>query len=48
MGIKVVPVLSDPEGGWDGATGYVQDAFKAGEALDKPEGVVAVIAGQYV
>mmetsp|Transcript_6362 Transcript_6362/g.16417 ORF Transcript_6362/g.16417 Transcript_6362/m.16417 type:complete len:327 (+) Transcript_6362:1-981(+) len=47
MGIKVVPVLSDPAGSWSGASGYVQDAFKAGESLDKPQGVVAVIAGQY-
>ena len=47
MGIRVVPVLSEPESGWEGAKGYVQDSFKTTEKLEDPEGVVAVIAGQY-
>lgn len=46
-GIRVVPVLSEPESGWEGAKGYVQDSFKTAEKLEDPKGVVAVIAGQY-
>jgi NAD(P)H-flavin reductase len=45
LGIKVVPVLSEPESGWQGAKGYVQDSFKTAEKVD--ESTVAVIAGQY-
>lgn len=47
QGIRVVPVLSEPDSEWKGESGYVQDSFKSKEKLDKPEASVAVIAGQY-
>ena len=45
MGIKVLPVLSDPLSGWSGHTGYVQDSFKSKSDIVKPNDIVAVAAG---
>ncbi|QDZ18158.1 putative FAD/NAD(P)-binding oxidoreductase [Chloropicon primus] len=47
LGVKVIPVLSEPGSDWQGDSGYVQDTFKANEKLEEPQGVVAIIAGQY-
>jgi NAD(P)H-flavin reductase len=44
-GVDVTPVISKPEGtGWDGATGYVQDAAKAA-GFKKPASTAILLCG---
>ncbi|CAH8389050.1 unnamed protein product [Eruca vesicaria subsp. sativa] len=45
-GVKVVPVLSQPDDGWTGETGYVQAAFARAKQVSKPEAAGAVLCGQ--
>ena len=48
MGVKVVPVMSDPPKDWSGDTGYVQNVFKdKADISTNPDGIVAFCAGQY-
>jgi len=42
-GVEVVPVLSKPEAGWSGRTGYVQQAFQE----DEERGEGFVLAGKH-
>jgi NAD(P)H-flavin reductase len=45
-GVKVVPVLSQPDDGWKGETGYVQAAFARAKQLSAPKATGAVLCGQ--
>ncbi|XP_010527754.1 PREDICTED: fruit protein pKIWI502 [Tarenaya hassleriana] len=45
-GMKVVPVLSQPEDGWAGETGYVQAAFARAKQLSSPQATGVVLCGQ--
>ncbi|KAK8647638.1 hypothetical protein V6N13_121368 [Hibiscus sabdariffa] len=45
-GVKVVPVLSQPDDGWAGESGYVQAAFAKAKQIYSPKGTGAVICGQ--
>ncbi|KAJ9163287.1 hypothetical protein P3X46_022968 [Hevea brasiliensis] len=45
-GVKIVPVLSQPEGSWTGETGYVQAAFSRAKKIDSPLAAGAVLCGQ--
>ncbi|KAG2319860.1 hypothetical protein Bca52824_013073 [Brassica carinata] len=45
-GVKVVPVLSQPDDGWKGETGYVQAAFARAKQVSKPEATGVVLCGQ--
>ncbi|KAE8692358.1 hypothetical protein F3Y22_tig00110840pilonHSYRG00153 [Hibiscus syriacus] len=45
-GVKVVPVISQPDDGWTGESGYVQAAFARAKQIDSPKGTGAVICGQ--
>ncbi|KAJ0247977.1 hypothetical protein HA466_0163540 [Hirschfeldia incana] len=45
-GVKVVPVLSQPDDGWTGETGYVQAAFARAKQVSKPEATGVVLCGQ--
>ncbi|CAN7020809.1 hypothetical protein IGI04_022253 [Brassica rapa subsp. trilocularis] len=46
-GVKVVPVLSQPDDGWRGETGYVQAAFaRAAKQVSDPSATGVVLCGQ--
>ncbi|XP_071686579.1 fruit protein pKIWI502 [Rutidosis leptorrhynchoides] len=45
-GVTVVPVLSQPDDGWVGESGYVQAAFARAKQLYAPESTGAVLCGQ--
>lgn len=45
LGVKVVPVLSQPEPGWTGKTGYVQDALKQ-DGVSVPRNTGVLLCGQ--
>lgn len=45
-GVKIVPVLSQPDDGWKGETGYVQAAFARAKQLSAPKATGAVLCGQ--
>ncbi|KAL8137550.1 hypothetical protein V2J09_003551 [Rumex salicifolius] len=45
-GVKIVPVLSQPEGNWTGETGYVQAAFSKIRSISCPGSTGAVLCGQ--
>ncbi|OMO96360.1 Phenol hydroxylase reductase [Corchorus olitorius] len=45
-GVKVVPVLSQPDENWSGETGYVQAAFAKAKKIGSPKGTGAVLCGQ--
>uniref|UniRef100_A0A7N0VB02 FAD-binding FR-type domain-containing protein n=1 Tax=Kalanchoe fedtschenkoi TaxID=63787 RepID=A0A7N0VB02_KALFE len=45
-GVKVVPVLSQPDGTWSGESGFVQAAFAKAKNIFKPQGTGAVLCGQ--
>lgn len=45
-GVKIVPVLSQPDGRWTGETGYVQAAFAKAKQIYSPTGTGAVLCGQ--
>jgi len=44
-GVKIVPVLSQPEKSWEGETGYVQAAFARIKQILKPSSTGAVLCG---
>ncbi|XVF02196.1 hypothetical protein REPUB_Repub04eG0155200 [Reevesia pubescens] len=45
-GVKVVPVLSQPDDSWTGESGYVQAAFARAKQIRSPKGIGAVLCGQ--
>ncbi|KAL0865086.1 hypothetical protein Bca101_044204 [Brassica carinata] len=45
-GVKVVPVLSQPDDGWRGETGYVQAAFARAKQVSDPSDTGVVLCGQ--
>ncbi|CAN8305145.1 unnamed protein product [Cochlearia groenlandica] len=45
-GVKVVPVLSQPDAGWCGETGYVQAAFARAKQVSNPKSTGVVLCGQ--
>ncbi|PKI69384.1 hypothetical protein CRG98_010182 [Punica granatum] len=45
-GVKIVPVLSQPDDGWTGETGYVQAAFSRAKKAFTPMSTGAVLCGQ--
>ncbi|KAJ4709810.1 hypothetical protein OWV82_016086 [Melia azedarach] len=45
-GVKIVPVLSQPDAGWSGEAGYVQAAFARAKQIFSPKGTGAVLCGQ--
>ncbi|KAL9453342.1 hypothetical protein AB3S75_009027 [Citrus x aurantiifolia] len=45
-GVKIVPVLSQPDGNWSGETGYVQAAFSRAKKIFNPHGTGVVLCGQ--
>ncbi|KAI7748393.1 hypothetical protein M8C21_013911 [Ambrosia artemisiifolia] len=45
-GVKIVPVLSQPDDGWAGEAGYVQAAFARAKQLYAPDSTGAVLCGQ--
>ncbi|CAK7326681.1 unnamed protein product [Dovyalis caffra] len=45
-GVKIVPVLSQPDGSWTGESGYVQAAFARAKQIHSPTGTGAVLCGQ--
>ncbi|XP_060214696.1 fruit protein pKIWI502 [Lycium barbarum] len=45
-GVKVVPVLSQPDDGWTGEHGYVQAAFARAKNIFSPQSTGAVLCGQ--
>ncbi|KAK0574800.1 hypothetical protein LWI29_029290 [Acer saccharum] len=45
-GVKIVPVLSQPDSSWSGETGYVQAAFARAKQIYRPLGTGVVLCGQ--
>ncbi|KAI4373248.1 hypothetical protein MLD38_011393 [Melastoma candidum] len=45
-GVKIIPVLSKPDDGWIGETGYVQAAFSRAEKKFSPLATGAILCGQ--
>ncbi|CAN1151620.1 Fruit protein pKIWI502 [Linum perenne] len=45
-GVKVIPVLSQPDSSWKGKAGYVQAAFASSTQISSPAGTGAVLCGQ--
>lgn len=45
-GVKVVPVLSQPDDSWTGESGYVQAAFARAKKFFSPSATAAVLCGQ--
>ncbi|PHU01888.1 hypothetical protein BC332_27139 [Capsicum chinense] len=45
-GVKVVPVLSQPDNAWKGERGYVQAAFSRAKNIFTPQSTGAVLCGQ--
>lgn len=45
-GVKVIPVLSQPDGTWDGESGFVQAAFAKAKNIFQPQVTGAVLCGQ--
>ncbi|KAF7827719.1 fruit protein pKIWI502 [Senna tora] len=45
-GVKIVPVLSQPDGSWTGETGYVQAAFTRAKQISNPLSTGVVLCGQ--
>ncbi|GKV42958.1 hypothetical protein SLEP1_g50306 [Rubroshorea leprosula] len=45
-GVRVVPVLSQPDNSWSGESGYVQSAFVKANQIYSPKGTGAVLCGQ--
>ncbi|KAB1205633.1 hypothetical protein CJ030_MR7G017805 [Morella rubra] len=45
-GVKIVPVLSQPDDSWRGESGYVQAAFNRSKQIYIPQSVGAVLCGQ--
>ncbi|EEF30157.1 fruit protein pKIWI502 isoform X1 [Ricinus communis] len=45
-GVKIVPVLSEPDDRWTGESGYVQAAFSRAKQIDNPVATGAVLCGQ--
>ncbi|KAM0862859.1 hypothetical protein ACQ4PT_044981 [Festuca glaucescens] len=45
-GLKIVPVLSQPDDSWKGARGYVQKAFLEAKNIANPTSTGAVLCGQ--
>ncbi|XP_052187171.1 fruit protein pKIWI502 [Diospyros lotus] len=45
-GVKIVPVLSQPDDNWTGERGYVQAAFARAKKIYSPQGAGAVLCGQ--
>ncbi|KAJ6431770.1 hypothetical protein OIU84_019115 [Salix udensis] len=45
-GVKIVPVLSQPDGSWTGESGYVQAAFAKAKQIYSSTGTGAVLCGQ--
>ncbi|XP_050374182.1 fruit protein pKIWI502 [Argentina anserina] len=45
-GVKIVPVLSQPQDGWTGQSGYVQAAFSRAKQVYNPLSTAAVLCGQ--
>lgn len=45
-GVKIVPVLSQPDEGWTGEAGYVQAAFSKSKSILSPKSTGAVLCGQ--
>ncbi|KAM7271926.1 hypothetical protein ACFE04_031140 [Oxalis oulophora] len=45
-GVKIVPVLSQPEDGWTGEKGYVQAAFAKAKQISNPAATGVVLCGQ--
>ena len=44
-GVKVIPVLSQPEANWQGRKGYIQDALRA-DKVKTPRNTGALLCGQ--
>ncbi|CAL5209950.1 unnamed protein product [Lathyrus oleraceus] len=45
-GVKIVPVLSQPDDTWTGESGFVQAAFKRAKEISNPLSTGAVLCGQ--
>ncbi|KAK7390916.1 hypothetical protein VNO78_19110 [Psophocarpus tetragonolobus] len=45
-GVKIVPVLSQPDESWTGESGYVQAAFSRAKQISNPLAIGAVLCGQ--
>ncbi|GAB4828818.1 hypothetical protein Ancab_018479 [Ancistrocladus abbreviatus] len=45
-GLKIVPVLSQPDKSWTGETGYVQAAFSRAKRISNPKSTGAILCGQ--
>lgn len=45
-GVKIFPVLSQPDDGWTGESGYVQAAFSKAKQISNPLATGAVLCGQ--
>lgn len=45
-GVKIVPVLSQPDDNWTGERGYVQAAFARAKKIFSPQVTGAVLCGQ--
>ncbi|KAJ7529552.1 hypothetical protein O6H91_15G056900 [Diphasiastrum complanatum] len=46
LGVRILPVLSQPDDKWDGEQGYVQVAFSKSKALIKPAHTGVFLCGQ--
>jgi len=44
-GVKIVPVLSQPDDDWTGERGYVQEAFARAKQIQNPLASGAVLCG---
>uniref|UniRef100_A0A2P2NHU1 FAD-binding FR-type domain-containing protein n=1 Tax=Rhizophora mucronata TaxID=61149 RepID=A0A2P2NHU1_RHIMU len=45
-GIRIIPVLSQPDNSWTGETGYIQAAFAKAKQMHSPMATGAVLCGQ--
>ncbi|WJX75655.1 hypothetical protein P8452_59166 [Trifolium repens] len=45
-GVKIVPVLSQPDDRWTGESGFVQAAFTRAKEISNPLSTGAVLCGQ--
>ncbi|XP_058091613.1 fruit protein pKIWI502-like isoform X2 [Magnolia sinica] len=44
-GVRIIPVLSQPDSGWQGERGYVQAAFARAKQISNPLGTGVVVCG---
>ncbi|XP_042457688.1 fruit protein pKIWI502-like [Zingiber officinale] len=46
IGVKIIPILSQPDERWSGERGYVQTAFSRAKDILNPSSTVVVLCGR--